>query len=66
MTSQHPITPPAELVQEWIDTPIGLGLGCHPAITLPIETLAARLTEATQWGYQQAIEELETFLKTTG
>jgi hypothetical protein len=45
---QHPITPPPELVQQWF--------------RLPLST-AEILVIAAQWGYQQAIEELEAFLK---
>ena len=50
MTDQFPITPPPELVQQWINEEDGLTAG-HIA------------TQAANWGYQQAIEELETFLR---
>jgi hypothetical protein len=55
MLNQHPITPPRELVREWYgseDCPDGAN------------ALANYLyTQAAQWGYQQAVEELETFLR---
>ena len=47
---QHPITPPPELVQQWVD------------VLLPNGSLNA-FTIAAQWGYQQAVEELEAFLR---
>ena len=48
---QHPITPPPELVQQWLeDGPE------HPSIAGYIATQAAN------WGYKQAVEELEAFL----
>lgn len=56
MTAEHPITPPPELVQEWMDAPHGLGLGCHPARSAPDETYAKRLVEAAQWGADQELE----------
>jgi hypothetical protein len=52
------ITPPSELVQQWVaeiwheGTPV--------RVALSDEHIATR---AAQWGYQQAIEELETFLR---
>ena len=48
--TNHPITPPPELVHKW-------------AImfeSLPDEKV---FSLAAQWGYQQATEELETFLR---
>ena len=51
MNNQHPIpSPPTELVQQWINE--GDGIFAEP--------LAA---SAARWGYQQATEELETFLR---
>jgi hypothetical protein len=50
MTNQHPITPPLELVHQWADM-------------LASRSDQAVFTMAAQWGYQQAIEELETFLR---
>ncbi len=56
MTDQHPITPPPELVEQWMDAPHGLGLGCHRARSVADETYAKRLTEAAQWGADQELE----------
>jgi hypothetical protein len=50
------ITPPPELVQQWMDAPHGLGLGCHRARSVADETYAKRLTEAAQWGADQELE----------
>ncbi len=52
------ITPPLELVQEWIaeiwheGTPV--------QVSLSDEHIATR---AAQWGYQQAVKELESYLE---
>ena len=51
MNTEHPITPPPELVQQWSMDFYELGEWRAIAI------------HAAQWGYQQAIEELETFLR---
>jgi hypothetical protein len=53
---RHPIAPPPELVQQWIDAPHDIGLGCHPARSVPNETYAKRLIEAAQWGADQELE----------
>jgi hypothetical protein len=54
----HSITPPPELVQQWI----GDYYGCPVSGELAgVETAIA--TRAAQWGYQQAVEELEAFLR---
>jgi uncharacterized protein (UPF0276 family) len=55
MTQQHLITPPPELVKQWMDAPHGLGFGCHPARSVPDETYAKRLIEAAQWGAGQEL-----------
>jgi len=48
------ITPPPELVQQW----------CDPRITGSVYFCSQDLaTRAAQWGYQQAVEELEAFLR---
>ena len=52
ITNQHSITPPPELVQQWIERDEG-----GPEVIHRIATRAA------QWGYQQAVEELEAFLR---
>ena len=48
------ITPPPELVQQWRNEGYGI-----PG-TISSEYIA---TKASQWGYQQAVEELEAFLR---
>jgi hypothetical protein len=50
MTEQHPITPPPELVQQWVDQ------------LLPQGSMKA-FNVAAQWGYQQAVKELESYLE---
>lgn len=53
-----PITPPPELVQQWVaeirheGTPV--------RVSLSDEHIATR---AARWGYQQAVEELEAFMR---
>ena len=50
----NPIPPPPELVQQWF-------LG---AKAMPVDQWVTDVaTQAARWGYQQAIEELETFLR---
>jgi hypothetical protein len=55
MTDNHPITPSPELVQQWAQmtakNDIVLGNWVYIA------------TQAAQWGYDQAIKELEVFLE---
>ena len=50
MTQQHPITPPPELVEDWIE--IAKPLPQRPPNPNELATLAAR------WGYDQAINNL--------
>jgi hypothetical protein len=45
MTQQHPITPPPELVQQWLNEEAGSGLFAEP--------LAAK---AAQWGADQELD----------
>ena len=56
MTQTHPITPPRELVEQleeqWCDMPV-----IRPSIN------SYMATQGAQWGYQQAVKELETFLR---
>jgi hypothetical protein len=47
------ITPPPELVQQW----------CDPRVPGSINYWEDLTTRAAQWGYQQAVEELEAFLR---
>jgi hypothetical protein len=59
LMTDHPITPPPELVEQWIEETRSYDcVGAYPA---DLEECVA--TRAAQWGYQQAIEELETFLR---
>jgi hypothetical protein len=56
--TDHPITPPPELVGQWIAQIWHEGT--------PVRVAASDLhvaTRAAQWGYQQAVEELEAFLR---
>jgi hypothetical protein len=53
MTQEHPITPPPELVREWYQE--------ADDQTAPYYVYMAH--QAARWGYQQAIKELETFLR---
>ena len=53
MKNEHPITPPPELVQQWYNE-------CPEANEASLPYIA---TQAARWGYQQAVEELETFLR---
>ena len=54
MANQHPVTPPPELVGQWDEKGTNM---FRPAYQTHL------CTQAAQWGYQQAIEELETFLR---
>jgi hypothetical protein len=61
---EHPITPSPELVQQWLcsdDYPWGPLE--QTSITITANRLQNIATAAAQWGYQQAIKELETFLR---
>ena len=51
----HPITPPPELVQQWAQIQ-----AAEQAVADHWHHIATR---AAQWGYQQAVEELEAFLR---
>jgi hypothetical protein len=52
----HPITPPPELVQQWMAEFYG-------TVVAPGEAITDIATRAAQWGYQQAVEELEAFMR---
>lgn len=56
--SDHPITPSPELVQQWL----GEFFGCNVSGELS-DSERYLATQAANWGYQQAIEELKTFLR---
>jgi hypothetical protein len=49
MTNQHLISPPSEMVEKWV----------RMLEYLPDKQV---FSEVAQWGYQQAVEELEAFL----
>lgn len=49
--TDHPITPPPELVQRWL----------YASPTR--DPLVHVATQAANWGYQQAVKELEAFLE---
>ena len=51
----NPITPPRELVEQWLSE-------FYDTTIAPGEAAIYVATQAAQWGYQQAVEELETFL----
>jgi predicted HD phosphohydrolase len=55
MTKQHPITPPPELVQQWVDTYFG-GKISQSNFHLDLATRAA------QWGADQELEACCTWL----
>jgi hypothetical protein len=59
MTSQHPITPPTELVQEWTSKWNAIPLFAD-AVSLP--TYIAN--RAAQWGADQELEACRAFLLT--
>ena len=50
--TEHPITPPPELVQQWWDGTDGA-----------LYEFEAVVIQAARWGYEQAIKELEAFLE---
>jgi hypothetical protein len=49
MTNQHPITPPYELIEEWIEQ----FKGDYPTYYSPVSKIA---TQAAQWGADQELE----------
>jgi hypothetical protein len=51
MTTPNPITPPPDRIHNWLQ------------LEKVDYTLEQIITVAAQWGYQQAIEELEAFLR---
>jgi hypothetical protein len=56
MTDNHPITPPPELVQQWEED-------WHHSKVKHIEFEPYIAAQAAAWGYQQAVEELETYIR---
>ena len=56
--NSFPMVPPPELVEKWVAEIWHEGT--------PVQVSASDIhiaTQAARWGYQQAVEELETFLK---
>jgi hypothetical protein len=51
MTNQHPITPPPELVQQWLGTYFGTTVTGEVS-----EVELALATQAAQWGSDQELE----------
>jgi hypothetical protein len=49
MTNQHPITPPPEMVQQWMQ-------GCYKSATKPDSYSDYIATQAAQWGADQELE----------
>ena len=49
MTNQHPITPPPELVQQWLGEHYGVPMA-------PGEATSHVATQAAQWGADQELE----------
>jgi hypothetical protein len=56
MTNQHPITPPLELQDKWRQD-------WYKSKVKHIQLEDHIATQAARWGYQQATEELEAFLR---
>jgi hypothetical protein len=54
--TDFPITPPPELVQQW-EADATISREAASSWT------AAFATRAAAWGYQQAVEELETYIR---
>ena len=51
MTTEHPITPSPELVEQWL-------------VDAPPKTVDTYIAiQAANWGYKQAVKELEAFLE---
>jgi hypothetical protein len=61
--TDHPITPPPELVEQW------RAAASNVPATLSTDSGGRRdyidfiATRAAAWGYQQAVEELETYIR---
>lgn len=57
-------TPPPELVEEWRTAPqYASGSGRIEMVSMRLQRLQEIADKAANWGYQQAVEELEAFLK---
>lgn len=58
MTDPNPLTPPPELVREWTNS-------AHLSQPNMGAICRAVATQAANWGYQQAVLELEAFARKT-
>jgi len=56
MTDTHPITPPPELVQQWMAEPEYGNLGQVTLYTLSETRLTQIVTRSAQWGADQELE----------
>lgn len=57
-------TPPQELVEEWRTAPeCTSGWDLITMVSMTTRRLQEIADKAARWGYQQAVEELEAFLK---
>jgi hypothetical protein len=56
MTEQHPITPPPELVQQWLTEPEYGSPGLTTLHTFSKPRLTQMLTRASQWGADTELE----------
>jgi hypothetical protein len=64
MTDNHPITPPPELVEEWRTAPeYASDRELLTMVSMTTRRLQEIADKAANWGYQQAVGELEAFLK---
>lgn len=58
------LTPPPELVEEWRTAPqYATGSGRIEMVSMRLQRLQEIADKAARWGYQQAVEELEAFVK---
>jgi len=57
VNTEHPITPPPELVQQWLDYPWGLLE--QASITITTNRLQNVASKAAQWGADQELEAVE-------
>ena len=56
MTEQHPITPPPELVKQWLSEPEYGAPGRVTLHTISEKRLFQLLTRAAQWGADQELD----------
>ena len=62
--TDHPITPPPELVEQWRTAPeYASDTEKLTMVSMTTRRLQEIADQAANWGYKQAVEELEAFLK---